>query len=183
MPALHREDNVIPQAFEIPAMLNSLRHPRNRAISIGPQSAADAYEAMIYREKKRRENTSSSVLSESSSSPDNELMHGKRNLISLSSSDDSHTKGTMTYSQPDAPSSHDASLKFNSNEQRARDDQGVVTPHAVQVHRMNGTHEVGTVAETREDEKNDRDMFRKLQRPRVRYDVEVITKLIVYAGK
>jgi hypothetical protein len=33
-----------------------------------------------------------------------------------------------------------------------------------------------------EDEKNDRTMFSKLEKPRVRYDVEVITKLIVYAG-
>jgi hypothetical protein len=34
-----------------------------------------------------------------------------------------------------------------------------------------------------DEEKEDRDMFLKLERPRVRYDVEVITKLIVYTGK
>ncbi len=48
---------------------------------------------------------------------------------------------------------------------------------------MNGTNEFGTGFEATEDEKNDREMFRKLQKPRVRYDVEVVTKLIVYAGK
>ena len=34
----------------------------------------------------------------------------------------------------------------------------------------------------RQDEKEEREMFSKLEKPRVRYDVEVITKLIVYAG-
>ena len=34
----------------------------------------------------------------------------------------------------------------------------------------------------KEEAKQDQKMFDALQRPRVRYDVEVITKLIVYAG-
>lgn len=33
-----------------------------------------------------------------------------------------------------------------------------------------------------EDEKEDQRMFDALERPRIRYDVEVITKLVVYAG-
>lgn len=37
--------------------------------------------------------------------------------------------------------------------------------------------------ERRQDEKEDREMFSKLEKPRVRYDVEVITKLIVYSGQ
>lgn len=37
-------------------------------------------------------------------------------------------------------------------------------------------------AERRQDEKETREMFSKLEKPRVRYDVEVITKLVVYAG-
>lgn len=32
-------------------------------------------------------------------------------------------------------------------------------------------------------EKEEREMFAKLEKPRVRYDVEVITKLIVYSGE
>jgi hypothetical protein len=32
-----------------------MRHPRRRAISVGPQSEADAYETLAYREKRRRE--------------------------------------------------------------------------------------------------------------------------------
>ena len=37
-------------------------------------------------------------------------------------------------------------------------------------------------AERRQDEKEEKEMFSKLEKPRVRYDVEVITKLIVYTG-
>jgi len=39
-------------------------------------------------------------------------------------------------------------------------------------------------AETRKrEEKEDRELFSGLEKPRVRYDVEVGTKLIVYTGK
>lgn len=37
--------------------------------------------------------------------------------------------------------------------------------------------------DTSQYEKDERDMFSRLEKPRVRYDVEVITKLIVYSGK
>ena len=37
-------------------------------------------------------------------------------------------------------------------------------------------------SERRQDEREDQEMFSKLEKPRVRYDVEVITKLIVYSG-
>lgn len=33
-----------------------------------------------------------------------------------------------------------------------------------------------------EEEREEREMFSLLQKPRVRYDVEVVTKLIVYSG-
>ena len=38
-------------------------------------------------------------------------------------------------------------------------------------------------SERRQDEREEREMFSRLEKPRVRYDVEVITKLIVYSGK
>ncbi|KAI7621048.1 hypothetical protein KC319_g18587, partial [Hortaea werneckii] len=31
-------------------------------------------------------------------------------------------------------------------------------------------------------EEDDREMFSQLEKPRIRYDVEVVTKLVVYAG-
>jgi hypothetical protein len=34
----------------------------------------------------------------------------------------------------------------------------------------------------REEEREEREIFLRLEKPRVRYDVEVVTKLIVYSG-
>jgi hypothetical protein len=35
----------------------------------------------------------------------------------------------------------------------------------------------------RSNELDEKEMFSRLEKPRVRYDVEVVTKLVVYAGK
>lgn len=45
-----------------------------------------------------------------------------------------------------------------------------------------GTSSRRPSSERRQDEREEREMFSKLEKPRVRYDVEVITKLIVYTG-
>lgn len=37
--------------------------------------------------------------------------------------------------------------------------------------------------EDKEDQEHDHKMFLALEKPRVRYDVEVVTKLVIYAGK
>lgn len=89
-------DEVLPGIKEIPSIVRNLRRPRND--SVGPQSAADVYEAVYQRDRQRR------------------LSNDK----------------TMNY------------------DQERRDDS----------HALHGT----------------------IQKPRVRYDVEVITKLVVYAG-
>lgn len=46
-----------------------------------------------------------------------------------------------------------------------------------------GTSSRQPSSERRQDEREEREMFSKLEKPRVRYDVEVITKLIVYSGR
>ncbi|KAI9728118.1 MAG: hypothetical protein M1828_004579 [Chrysothrix sp. TS-e1954] len=99
VPPLRKDDNVIPPASEIPAMLDSLRQPRRRSVSVGPQSAADAYEVIAFREQRRRQS------------------------------------GSLP--EPKEPSP-------------VKDEEQV--------------------------------MFDQLLKPRVRYDVEVLTKLIVYTG-
>lgn len=130
VPTLRKDDNVIPPASDIPGMLNSLRHPRKRTISIGPQSEADAYEAMAFRERRRRES------------------HGRT-------------------SSPPSPVREDVK----------EPPSGAAT---------NGTPRDQPTktyaAEAVTDEEDDEELFRKLLRPRVRYDVEVVTKLIVYSG-
>lgn len=128
VPTLRKDDNVIPPASEIPGMIKSLRHPRRRAVSVGPQSEADAYEAIAFRAHRRRESQSS----DTAVSP---MVTPALDTAKISES----PLGNGHATQP-----------------------GVVTFES--------------------DEKNDEEMFRRLMKPRVRYDVEVVTKLIVYTG-
>lgn len=48
---------------------------------------------------------------------------------------------------------------------------------------MEGTPARRPSEDAREYEREEREIFAKLEKPRVRYDVEVITKLIVYTGE
>ena len=48
---------------------------------------------------------------------------------------------------------------------------------------LDGTPARRPSEDAREYEREEREIFAKLEKPRVRYDVEVITKLIVYTGK
>ncbi|KAI5842937.1 sphingoid base-phosphate phosphatase [Morchella snyderi] len=108
---------------ELPALIHNFRRPRSD--SVGPQSAADAYETLAYREKKRRESI-----------------------------------GT---SQPRSPSMSRDLAKYEN-------EMG------------NGDVDVKALVVDSDDEKAEAEVFRKIERPRVRYDVEVVTKLVVYAG-
>ena len=58
VPGSLKDKDVIPSFSEIPSILTTIRHPRRRAVSIGPQSEADAYETLAYREKRRRDSIS-----------------------------------------------------------------------------------------------------------------------------
>lgn len=140
-------------------MLGSLRHPRKRAISIGPQSEADAYEAIAFRDRKRRESLT--------------MAGGSTNQNGSSTANDySHVSATggapavvVTAPQPDYS-------YLNSS-------PALLTPTDA-----SKTIEFPTLQEMKiEDDKEDRAMFAKLQKPRVRYDVEVVTKLVIYAGE
>ena len=134
VPALRKDDNVIPSASSIPTLITSLRHPRRRAISVGPQSEADAYETLAYREKRRRDSISSQGGGRSS-----------------------------TYQQ----AIHNGDLQESPIEDSATTivvDEG-------------GAGDFGG-----DGTSDDRELFANLEKPRVRYDVEVITKLIVYSG-
>ncbi|KAL7270717.1 Long-chain base-1-phosphate phosphatase [Rhizina undulata] len=110
---------------EIPSLINNIR--RHRSDSVGPQSAADAYETLAYREKRRRESINNGQSNKSPSlgrdveKYEQEMGRGKVNI--------------------------------NNHEE-----------------------------DREEDEKAEAEMFSQIERPRVRYDVEVVTKLIVYSG-
>lgn len=155
-------------------MLSNLRHPRKRGISVGPQSEADAREFIANRERKRRESRSSA-------------------------------DGNDSRPQLIKPSG--GSLELESTKQKRREDEldsfGVATPLATPGQKGdllrpnpfnalpltppasdsgNGSDMGREDKEDREDAEQDHQMFLALAKPRVRYDVEVVTKLVIYAG-
>ncbi|KAK8038738.1 PAP2 superfamily protein [Apiospora rasikravindrae] len=55
-------DNVLPNVSDFPNFVNNIRKGgRGRSVSIGPQSAADAYETLAYRDRRRRESNTSNT--------------------------------------------------------------------------------------------------------------------------
>ncbi|TKA35377.1 hypothetical protein B0A54_13456 [Friedmanniomyces endolithicus] len=126
VPPLRSDDNLIPQAFEISALMSRLRNPRKRTVSIGPQSEADAREFIANRAQKRRDSRSS--------------FDAIKPLLQVKSPTDPNL---LTPPLSDAGASSDSG---------------------------------------REDERKTQELLRAVEKPRIRYDVEVVTKLVVYAG-
>lgn len=157
VPAQRDDDNVIPPARDIPGLLR-----RRRAISVGPQSEADAYEAMAYREKQRRD---SMRLSPVEQSPVN-----------------SPTKGYFSQTANGAPVEGNRKRASSLEQFKAQMGMGAegLSPNAVETPAPKG-HDVGR-EDAHEAALQTRLLFAHVHKPRVRYDVEVVTKLIVYAG-
>ncbi|KAG9257735.1 phosphatidic acid phosphatase type 2/haloperoxidase [Emericellopsis atlantica] len=156
-------DTMFPAASDFPRMVESIRHPttRGRSVSIGPQSAADAYEALAYRERKRRESLSS-----------NPSLRSKNSNMELKStkeegpSECAQTSGA----QQSSLQQYKAQMGDVAETDAAGGPQG-----------QNGHAQAHAVVDGH-DETDEEKMFSLLVRPRVRYDVEVVTKLVVYAG-
>ena len=157
IPKLRRDDNVIPAISELPSFLSSVRHPRKRAISIGPQSEADAYETLAYRENRRRESISTETRLETSSQDNTGAIavSARAGNGSIPPSSQKRTSGDF-----DWPGMDDDEVCEKSGPQR-------ISPSFT-----------GQPAELK-----DEDVFLGIEKPRVRYDVEVVTKLVVYSGK
>lgn len=157
-------------------MLTTLRHPRqSRSVSIGPQSAADAYETLDFRAKRRRESISS--VAEKLVFSKNGRNHTKdRSCISTSKNSESRpaTPGVL----PTAVAS-----KLNLYQYIAASDLVEYAPptqYTVLGFPAASNRELSE--DRKQYEKEEREMFSKLEKPRVRYDVEVVAKLIVYCG-
>jgi hypothetical protein len=160
VPKLRQDDNVLPPASEIPAMLSNTR---KRTISVGPQSEADVREYIANREQKRRESLSSAAASrgptwKTANGHKTNPTHGPFN----ESADGHLSPSPLHAARQKPPSLPETSLHVSITE------KGVQTP---------SQSDSG-----REDEVQDRNMFSALEKPRIRYDVEVITKVVVYAG-
>lgn len=162
IPLRLRVDNVMPSVSDLPNFVNNIRKGgRGRSVSIGPQSAADAYETLAYRERRRRE--------------------------SIGSNGSLRSKASISELRARSPSA-------NGREDHVARSTGISDGHKLgEYERMMGE---GTVLVSppeekedpmlyvgQEDELGEEEVFAQLVRPRVRYDVEVVTKLVVYSGK
>jgi len=127
-------DETLPSLDELPSLVRSIRHPRSD--SVGPQSAADAYETLAYREMRRRESNAASTAPE--------------------------PREIDKYEKEMGMGVVDMDALYRGNHDREHD-------YAC------GDSEV----------EEEREVFRRIEpfKPRVRYDVEVVTKLVVYAGE
>jgi hypothetical protein len=135
VPSLRRDDNVLPSPSDVGQMIGDVKRRRGRAVSIGPQSVADAYEMLAYREEvKRHRRTSSAATTD----------------LDDREPTDEKPKSTLT------------------NEKAAA--------------AANGTADVEAGGGEEDDALERRALFSTLPHIRMRYDVEVVTKLIVYCG-
>ena len=150
---------------------------------MGPQSAADAYETLAYRNKRRRESISAPEAERPGTpskpkSPDSkEVYFGySTNSRFPSSARENIPLGVDLLPTPISSRVHSYEQMMGTGEPAARP----VTPPESDA---SITNDLDRKTDIRGDEeKEDREMFMRLERPRVRYDVEVITKLIVYSG-
>lgn len=151
VPTHLKDDEVIPKFSEIPSILTSIRHPRRRAISVGPQSEADAYETLAYREKRRRESRSSMNRPSLAAETDRKNLKATK----LNEYENMMGTGTPRYSSP-----HASGIEGDRTD---RSSPPIPFPDY-------------------EEPPDEAEVFSQIKRPRVRYDVEVVTKLIVYSG-
>lgn len=165
------DDNVIPPASDLPHMLKNLAHPRTRSVSIGPQSAADAYETLAYRNRQRRESINSmdgAVLEDVVWSPSTPAIEKGPPLLSV---------GLLP--TPMASRMHSYEHGMRTGEAHLAAKNSTTPPGSV----SGSTGDVGPLMPTPAEEENEkRKIFMMLTKPRVRYDVEVVTKLLIYAG-
>lgn len=168
-----KDDNVIPSVSEIPSLLTSMRHPRrSRSVSIGPQSEADAYETLAYRAQLRRESKSDMKRTNPGIDEKSSVQQNSPDYFGISTSSASGRHPTAGLLPTPASSNLDLFKSMTEAE------TALYTP-------LTPSSSLGSrrpSAERRQDEKEEKEMFSKLEKPRVRYDVEVITKLIVYTG-
>ncbi|KAL8769473.1 MAG: hypothetical protein Q9209_004534 [Squamulea sp. 1 TL-2023] len=172
-----KTDNVLPPISEIPSLITSLRHPRqNRSVSIGPQSEADAYEALAFHDRQRRESNSSAsrkrqIARDQARSDNTDSAY----FSPTTSNSGMLEKLRITALPTPAPSQVDLHKGFTLPDVFLDDTTTPGTlPSTV------NTPDRRASEDRREYEKEEREIFSMVEKPRVRYDVEVVTKLIVY---
>lgn len=169
VPVLRKDDKVLPPARDIPGMLSTITR-RKRTISVGPQSEADAREFIANREQTRRDERSASR-ERSRLPPAKSLLLAPENQQPLLTPEE----------QPDGTTY--LSVRPRTTTQSSNGAKNILTPPASDTGTATSSEDgVDERNESRQDERHDKEMFSTLEKPRIRYDVEVITKIIVYAG-
>ncbi|KAF4303341.1 Phosphatidic acid phosphatase type 2/haloperoxidase [Botryosphaeria dothidea] len=184
---LRDDDHVIPSASEIPSKLTNLRHPRKRTVSIGPQSMADAYETLAYRHQRRRESLNS-LDAERPRSPidekQDEYLSPEQANADAATSTSSNTLGAPAGANllptPMSSRVHSYEQMMGAGSPSETAATSPITP--AESDGGAGLPQIQPLDTMADEETEDREIFSKLERPRVRYDVEVVTKLIVYSG-
>lgn len=195
IPSRLKVDNVMPSVSDLPSLFDSIRHPgRGRAVSVGPQSAADAYETLAYREKRRRDSLTnpppnldgrfSASRSQSPPTARNDysstLKSGDKNGVVSQVSGISASLGALGTGNLPTP----AQSRVGSYEQMMGQGHVLYTPPTPTPGSTDDSYEDDAeLSVGQQNELGEREMFSRLEKPRVRYDVEVVTKLVVYSGK
>ncbi|KAK5108992.1 hypothetical protein LTR62_007626 [Meristemomyces frigidus] len=172
VPPLREDDNVIPSPANLSAMFSNLRQ-RKRAVSVGPQSEADARELIASREQRRRNSRAGLEPKQ------NRKRNVQRNMAMPPSPvvDDNDCNIAVDSGSPKPPAGTRPETGSRYSRQHLHVDNARPAPLTPPSSDAGASSDSG-----KEDENHDREMFSALERPRVRYDVEVITKVVVYAG-
>jgi dihydrosphingosine 1-phosphate phosphatase len=204
IPLRLRVDNVMPSVSDLPRLVSSFRHPgRGRSVSVGPQSAADAYETLAYRERRRRESIGSNASRSSlfDVHEDGAAIGEAKQPVGGEEKEGEDQTGVVS-----SASGVNARYQFRPRTE-AQETFPPFPPAVAQYEKMMGEVRVEGVdpldesalegegddregekrpllgVDAGEDELGEKEIFSKLVKPRVRYDVEVVTKLIVYTGE
>lgn len=193
IPSRLKVDNVMPSVSDLPGLLTSIRHPgRGRAVSVGPQSAADAYETLAYREKRRRDSLTSDIDSAVQSPQSGRRSPSQSKDYFAAALDKADKNGSVSQVSGISGSlgvgnagnlPTPAQSRVGSYEQMMGQGQVLFTPATPPPGLTDGAEDDNDIAIGQQNELEEKAMFSMLEKPRVRYDVEVVTKLVVYTGK
>lgn len=149
-------DDTLPNLQELPALIHNFSR-RTRSDSVGPQSAADVYETLAHREKGRGESTDSISTTAAA-------IHKRGGGIDVVGFKVNNYEGEMSMERVESAEGHAEAIR------------------GVEV--VSGKLPGGTVdGYGIEDRREEAEIFMRIEKPRVRYDVEVVTKLFVYSGE
>ncbi|KAK8086534.1 PAP2 superfamily protein [Apiospora phragmitis] len=170
IPLRLRVDNVLPNVSDFPNFVNNIRKGgRGRSVSIGPQSAADAYETLAYRDRRRRESNTSST---------SRGLRSRESVASLRAASPS----PITPTSDEKSGARSSAVSGGQHHHELSDYERMMGEGTVMVTPPEQEGDDPTLVIGSQDELSEREVFAQLIKPRVRYDVEVVTKLVVYTG-